>query len=96
MTKISRAELTISRSLRALAIAQRHASAIRVADECFGECGASELTTALATRRSPRSGARGAVPDDVIARAMRMGWPALARLPLSDRSCLTGTREMAA
>jgi hypothetical protein len=34
------------------------------ADECFCRCTRFELTSALATRRSCRSGAPGAVPDD--------------------------------
>jgi hypothetical protein len=51
MTKISWPELTISRSLRALAIAQTQASAIAPADDRFRAGCATELAIALATKR---------------------------------------------
>jgi hypothetical protein len=64
MTKIGRAELTISRSLRALAIAQRHVSGHREADDSFRAPVDVEPTIALATKEASGSGSTTSVPDE--------------------------------
>jgi hypothetical protein len=58
MTKISRAELTMSRSLRALAIAHQQPRVSAAADDCFARPDVAVLTIVLATFRSRETNLR--------------------------------------